>query len=1170
MSSRPFYPATHPNTNPYQAQQQHAGQFDNYTSGQEPAQPRASGSGLIRLTLRKPMGIVFEPLPPSPAQAAKKGGTGVRICDLPRTGAAYMSGRLEIGDELLSINDVTMSRLTFDQIMDFIINTDPEGLRLLFRRPRKEDVNATTGSTPSASIPNSHEDYAQNRTSAVKWGQDEVHHQEEIPKRKKKVKAVARESDEMKYSKHNQRKSKPAPTPSLEEEDDATEMDEDEDEMTEMDDEDNTYMSEEPSVLEQKQRNARSKQQKHHQDNTRKGKSNTAKANRNANVKPKPKAEESSFLDMLINNICQAVTPGSKKRDDFSDDGISEAEGTFADEDTYADESTYVEGDDPSLISHDQPPKKNGKNKDVGTGKRQAKKNTTQMQAYEDDQTLETTDTQDRPRPHRSRSEGIEEEGGARFADADYEQGVPLGLAPKRKSKKKNKRHELELPAALEGQDMNRMMLPSPMSQQDVNLPFRELEYNPEADGGDVSVLTNNMSQYGSHISPQALVYAHSYVPEPGKTLEESIETNPERFYRHVVSEILAQNEPEKVRLLDKLLAKYQGREEHLIQKLTLRYRPGSGKQVQKSESSEPSSSNRYPDGEAPNDVDPWKSNSISGYGSIKAKDEFPVQQQSSNFFQPLHVDASQKEFQQKDQESAVYETFRSVGTMEESSPISQMQDQAFTFDQRAPTPSHISSRVNETITSHARVAETAPPPPPKYTEPVYEPKPKQQQQQQPNNYEIQNQTDQGEEDVYYDDEPDEEEQHYQHQGHHLHEQVHEDEYAQQQTVLPAFNSKKTSNNLSDPFGKRNSKPPTLQEFHEDEEEEESQVDEEREALPEPSPVRPQPQKSRSQSRQTDSQAGSLRSKNQSVRSTAQSARSQGQSTRSTPSARPQSKQARAEPPPAAYSPPQEEEYSEPDNETEGEDSAYTSDYSGSQIDGTSPAVIAQVSELLNFVYGKTTVSGQIDRVSTIMRAYEGRENVLLELLETKALIKANQQEEEPPHGLISTNSADSGTYEEEHPDDISSVSGDASTRFNVKVPMDSDAVSPMVSPMTHPTMDTPRNYRETSARAQNQGNKKVSRQQQQRPVHQSLNEKENVQGNGYSNKLAPAKPRPQSSPVLTPSFEASSFPSISSDKKKMGKFLGLFKGKKAKPGKGNSPKSKGLLADFAEQEREI
>jgi hypothetical protein len=79
----------------------------------------------------------------------------------------------------------------------------------------------------------------------------------------------------------------------------------------------------------------------------------------------------------------------------------------------------------------------------------------------------------------------------------------------------------------------------------------------------------------------------------------------------------------------------------------------------------------------------------------------------------------------------------------------------------------------------------------------------------------------------------------------------------------------------------------------------------------------------------------------------------------------------------------------------DGDDASETgSEYSHDSVDGTSPAVIAQVSELLNYVYGKTSVPGQIDRVSTIMRAYEGREAVLLELLETKALIKANKEKE--------------------------------------------------------------------------------------------------------------------------------------------------------------------------------
>jgi hypothetical protein len=94
------------------------------------------------------------------------------------------------------------------------------------------------------------------------------------------------------------------------------------------------------------------------------------------------------------------------------------------------------------------------------------------------------------------------------------------------------------------------------------------------------------------------------------------------------------------------------------------------------------------------------------------------------------------------------------------------------------------------------------------------------------------------------------------------------------------------------------------------------------------------------------------------------------------------------------------EESSRRINDDEGsysEGSSYTGDDSGDDVDGTSPATIAQVSELLNYVYGKTSVAGQIDRVSTIMRAYEGREAVLLELLETKAIIKANADSNRDP-----------------------------------------------------------------------------------------------------------------------------------------------------------------------------
>jgi hypothetical protein len=65
-------------------------------ANEEDHQPPAS-TGLIRLTLRKPMGIVFEPMyDPHNASIQR----GVRICDLPRTGAAALSRKLEIGKNL--------------------------------------------------------------------------------------------------------------------------------------------------------------------------------------------------------------------------------------------------------------------------------------------------------------------------------------------------------------------------------------------------------------------------------------------------------------------------------------------------------------------------------------------------------------------------------------------------------------------------------------------------------------------------------------------------------------------------------------------------------------------------------------------------------------------------------------------------------------------------------------------------------------------------------------------------------------------------------------------------------------------------------------------------------------------------------------------------------------
>ena len=83
---------------------------------------------LVRVSLHKPLGIVFESM---------DGGVGVQISELPKGGAANLCGKLGLCDELISINDTAMSRWIFDDIMNFIIRTTPdEALDMLFCQPQ--------------------------------------------------------------------------------------------------------------------------------------------------------------------------------------------------------------------------------------------------------------------------------------------------------------------------------------------------------------------------------------------------------------------------------------------------------------------------------------------------------------------------------------------------------------------------------------------------------------------------------------------------------------------------------------------------------------------------------------------------------------------------------------------------------------------------------------------------------------------------------------------------------------------------------------------------------------------------------------------------------------------------------------------------------------------------
>jgi hypothetical protein len=627
------------------------------------------------------MGIVFEPMYDPNAPSVQR---GVRICDLPRTGAAALSRRLEVGDELLSINDKTMSRLTFDEIMDFIIEADPEEVNLLFRRPRKETLNARHGiktpANPSGPGVKWIDDEARNKTPGAGKGAGD--------KPETITGSGARKKD--KKGRKGAPKNK---------------------------DDDETLQSEDPD------------------DRAANAAAGTRGAKGRKGRRRKDPYESESFLDILIDTIC--ANPDNVCRDRRRGGGGDE-EYYSDDDETFAsrDDSTYVtyESEDRAKIKKKLKEKAKGQNRDDDSSEydeteddtfddKRAKskrekdgnrlsppKETTKAKAektkgtgkYEDDGTLETVDSIDR----------------AKAVEAIVaERTPPLGLVPN---------PEPVVP-----------VLPSDTDDDGNPAPIKEVEYDDMDNGADVSVmeslggpslLIEKQRQAAAIATAKTAVppvpaevmdnFGKDYPLDFGFTREQTIRNDPLRFYTFVVRGLLQEHEPEKVRLLDKLLAKYRGREDHLVQKLSVRYN-------------------------------------------------------------------------KEEEEAAMGNALGAARSFEEA--VNQGKGSA-----------HASAAIQT-----AR------------------------------------------------------------------ERLQNDEFE------------------ADQWPDKETKEP-------DEGDLEPPVDE--------------------------SESGS--------------------------------------------------------------------EYSGDSIDGTSPAVIAQVSELLNYVYGKTSVPGQIDRVSTIMRAYEGREAVLLELLETKALIKANREKE--------------------------------------------------------------------------------------------------------------------------------------------------------------------------------
>lgn len=470
---------------------------------------QVSSTGLIRLMLRKPMGIVFEPMY-DPNQASVQ--RGVRICDLPKAGAALLSRKLEVGDELLSINDKTMSRLSFDEIMDFIIEADPEQVNLLFRRPRKEALVARTKPPVVSST----------GTAGVKWVDD--------AERKKGKDEKGGKIDPKNRLKRGNKK------------------------------DDETVESE--------------------VDRAGKGRKKT----RGKGVR----YENESFLDLLIDTICanpDAVCKSKRVDDDFYSDEEDDRTLNSQDDSTYVtcesektddpkakgkkrEDYSESETEDETFASEDERQRKKQTKKSLKSpppikenNKPKLEKKTEKVSSpkkyYEEDATLETIETKDRPKSFPTPP-------------------VPplLGLAPKVTALPEARKE----PEAL-----------VPFTDDDGKpAPISTLEYGDFDHGADVSVMESlggpslliekqrqaAMNKASGDAVPTEIVntFGQDFPVEFGLSREQTIQKDPLRFYTYVVTLLLELHEPEKVRLLDKLLTKYKGREDHLVQKLSVRY----------------------------------------------------------------------------------------------------------------------------------------------------------------------------------------------------------------------------------------------------------------------------------------------------------------------------------------------------------------------------------------------------------------------------------------------------------------------------------------------------------------------------------------------------------------------------------------------------------------------
>jgi len=881
----------------------------------------STASGLIRLTLRKPMGIVFEPMtdPHNPSQQR-----GVRICDLPRTGAAAMSQKLEVGDELLSINDKTMSRLTFDEIMDFIIAADKERVDLLFRRPGKEKLkgegasnakHASGGPPPPGNVPVS--PMGLSNSNSVKWI-------DEKSDMGGKLTEDVREPERDQYERGGRRGGgKPS-----QRQDDPSVDDTYNDGYTVESQSQYTMETYEEDRRRGGHRRGGADSRYSEEDENNNKSHRRNRNNRNDSRGKNDPVESSGFLDLLIDTLCTSVM-GRDAREMCGDRSQRDKDKSVGGKNSRYDDDEDFTVDDETYATYEE---QNDHRNAMGANRHHHRGHKVDEELMEDENTYTTAEddgTQTLESKEVMNEMKQQQELPQKSMSKDHHHLHTTSHGSEMKSKSKDQVHKslsgksskskhqddimnltphddnmqvaedpfhnrADPPPNQFQPSYDQMTAPDPptkaassmshnqnqqynhnqnqypdepiidhqMNEQEsaiasgIALPLKELEYDDRVDyAADVSVMEslggpsllverarhenaiqagqnhasheNNLDRQDPELAELVAAHGEGFVPDPGMTREETAFRDPYKFYEHAVCALLRENEPEKVRLLSKLMAKYRGRERHLINKLSARYSKDKAH-----------GSQDY--------------GNVGGSGGMSGGNDEPVAQRSSS-------DIGRKG-------SADNNNNTNLGNKTSMSGMEKIHEHG--EDEEAE-----SSVLNDPSRANIAAIETA------------------KKKLETSNSEAA-----------------------------AHVAASSKGAAAAKAQDEDIPKNKSSNDDGWPSSNGDGWPPAMSD----------------------------PWGTGGAGASGDHQV-----------------------TNNIPSVK-------------------DEEASRPmTDEGSYSDGSYSSAESDG-VDGTSPAIIAQVSELLNYVYGKTSVAGQIDRVSTIMRAYEGREAVLLELLETKALIKAN------------------------------------------------------------------------------------------------------------------------------------------------------------------------------------